>query len=71
VGGKAASVATCDVLVVGGSNVDLWTVYQLAQRSYRHAALWNELSETQHSMPERSRYRMRGRRTVPPSTIIV
>jgi hypothetical protein len=71
VGGKAASIAACDVLVIGSSNLDLWTVYQLAQRSYKHAALWNEQSETQHSMPERFRYRMTGRRTVPPSTIVV
>jgi hypothetical protein len=70
VGGKAASIATCDVLVIGSGTLDLWTVYQLAGRSHKHAALWNEQSETQHSMPERSEYRMRGRRTVPPSTII-
>ncbi len=70
-GGKAASIATCDVLVTGSGNLDLWTVYQLARRSYKHAALWNELSEAQHSMPERSRYGMRGHRTVPPSTIVV
>jgi glycine/D-amino acid oxidase-like deaminating enzyme len=52
-------MATCDVLVVGSGNVDLWTVYQLARRSYKRAAVRNEQSETQRSVPERSSYRMR------------
>jgi hypothetical protein len=57
VGGKAASMATCYVLVVGSGKVDLWIVYQLARRSDKGAAVWNERSETQRSMPERPRYR--------------
>ncbi len=56
------------VLVVGSGNVDLWTVYQLAGRSDKRTAIWNEQSETQCSMPECSRYRMRD--MVPPSTIV-
>jgi hypothetical protein len=71
VGGKAASITTCDVLVMGSGNLDLRIVYQLARRSCKHAALWNEQSEIQHWMPVRSRYRMTGHRTVPLSTIVV
>jgi hypothetical protein len=45
VGGRAASIATCDVLVIGSGNLDSWTMYQLAGRSHKHAALWNEHSQ--------------------------
>ena len=37
---ESGNIGDGDVLVIGGGNLDLWTVYKLARRRFEHTAVW-------------------------------